>query len=47
MDRHVVHHAPPDGGGAGVPRRPGGVPVVGGLAVPAEGEAGLGVHLPH
>ena len=45
MDRHVVHHAPPDGGGAGVAHRPGAGLLVAGLAVGGEGEAGLGVDL--
>ena len=44
-DRDVVHDAPPDGGGAGVPQ--GGTVLVAGLAVAAEGEAGLRVDLLH
>ena len=45
VDRHVVHHAPPDGGGAGVPHHPGAGLVVAGLAVGGEGEGGLRVDL--
>ena len=44
-DRDVVHDAPPDGGGAGVPQ--GWTVLVAGLAVAAEGEAGLRVDLLH